>query len=145
MQAVLIAPWVLLVLWAVYVFSFASCVKTDAEGLTAQNALRRIRVPWGRITAIEVRWQVNVTLDDGAVVRALGGPSASPRGVQRAERRDVALSATEQSEDIVEQWERARRGAAKGERVRREWDLPALLVLVVLVVWAVVAVLVAGM
>jgi hypothetical protein len=140
MQALLIAPWMLAVLWVVYVVSFASHVATDAEGISIQNLLRRIRVPWGRVTGIELRWQLAVTLDDGTVVRSFGGPSPTRRGRRAA--RASADPATEQTGRIVDDWIAA---AGRGEGpVRRSWDLPALAGLVVIAVWSVVAVVVAG-
>ncbi|MFG6502584.1 PH domain-containing protein [Microbacterium sp. P05] len=139
-QALLIVPWMLAVLWFAYVVWFASHVETDAEGITVQNLLRRTRVPWGRVTAIDLRWQVEVTLDDDTVVNSFGGPSPSRRG--RLVTRSTPDSATVQTGRIVDDWIAA--GDAAGGPVQRSWDVPALIALVVIAVWAVIAVLVAG-
>ena len=144
----LLAPWVLLVLWIVYVLTFASHVATDTEGATVQNLLRVVRVPWARVTEVSMRYQVSFALDDGSAVRAFGGPVAGRPG--RLGRRDDSPRARREPpalrdlELIREQWESSREDAAPAAAVRRSWDLLGLISLAVIVVWAVSAVFIAG-
>jgi hypothetical protein len=146
-QALLLAPWVLLVVWSVYVMMYASCVVIDASGATVQNYVRRTWMPWARIEDVRMRWQAVFTLDDGTEVKAFGGPVAGRPG--RAERRAKARPgsappALQELGLIQDQWQTAREeGAPKGD-VRRSWDLGTLCALAVIVVWAFVAVIITG-
>lgn len=145
-EMLLLAPWPLLALWAVYVSAFASRLTIDDDGATVQNLLQIVRVPWSRVVDVQWRWQVQFDIDDGSHVRAIGGPS-----VGRSRRRPGSLAQTPTTTraqfDVVHAaWEGAReRGTGDGSaRVGRRLDPVALISLIVLVVWAVVAVLVTG-
>jgi hypothetical protein len=139
-QALLIAPWFLALLWAAYVIWVASRISTDATGVTVQNLLRRIRVPWARVKGVELRWQLEIMLDDGSVVRSFGGPSPSRGGLLRA--RNAPDGATLQTGRIVDDWIAA--GEAGAGPVRRGWDIPAVVAGAAIAVWLVCALLVAG-
>ncbi|WP_159501823.1 PH domain-containing protein [Microbacterium sp. 18062] len=138
----------LLVLWGVYVVVFASAVTTDAEGITAQNYLRRTRVPWGAVEDIDLRYQLVITTRDGGRLTCFGGPvSGRPGRLSRSAGDDEARrvpSALREVDRIRAEWDDAReRGAADGA-VTRSWDLAALVALLVLVVAAVVATVIAA-
>ena len=146
-NALLLAPWPLLALWSVYVVGVASDVRADASGVRVQNLLRRTWVPWSSVKRIAMRWQLELSLDDRSVVRCFGGPARSRSrriGPERTREDSVA-----ESEDGIAALHRLRaeaadRGTAMQDgAITRSWDLPALAALVVLAVWAVVAVLVA--
>lgn len=144
----LIAPWLLLVLWAVYVMMFASHVATDSDGVTVQNLLRRIRMPWPRVTDIDMRFQVVFRLDDGSKVSAFGGPVAG-RPARPGRREDDARTRREPPalrdlELIREQWQVSQERPVDAAPVRRSWDVPALIALAIIAVWAVSAVIIAG-
>ncbi|WP_438352562.1 hypothetical protein [Microbacterium sp. CJ88] len=149
-QMLLLAPWVLLVLWGIYVTMFASMIQTDASGATVQNYLRRTRVPWSVVTDIRLRYQVVLVLGDGEgakQLRAFGGPVAGRPGRPRradADRAHREPPALREVELIRDQWQSAVGSDARGGVATRSWDLPATGVLVGLVVWAVVAVLITG-
>jgi len=83
-NALLLAPWPLLVLWLVYVVGVASDIRADETGVRVQNLLRRTWMPWARVKRINMRWQLEFSLDDGAVVSALGGPAPAPTWSPRA-------------------------------------------------------------
>lgn len=144
----LLAPWVLLVLWGVYVFAYVSDVQTDASGVRVQNVLRIIEVPWSEIEDVALRWQLELHLRDGTVVRSFGGPSAGrPRRLPR--RPDVPGQAADppamRDADIIrEQWQTAVATDAPAGAVRRSWDVWALGALVILIAWAAVALLTTG-
>ncbi|MFT4305323.1 MAG: PH domain-containing protein, partial [Microbacterium sp.] len=74
-ETLLIAPWVLMILWAIYVGVYASCVVTDAEALTVQNLLRRTRVPWPKVAGVDVDLQLIVSTADGDKISCFGGPT----------------------------------------------------------------------
>lgn len=147
-EMALLAPWLLLVLWAIYVGTFVSHVAIDAEGATVQNLLRIVRMPWARVTDIGIRYQVRFTLADGQIVSAFGGPVAgrparpglrtdpSPRTRIPPALRDLEL--------IREQWEQAAEtGSGRGD-VTRRWDLRSLAAFAVLVIWALSAVIISA-
>jgi hypothetical protein len=139
----LIAPWVLLVLWAVYVAVFCSVVTTDAAGITAQNFLRRSVVPWGAIADIELRYQLTIVTHDGLRIACFGGPaSGRPRRTTEAGAR--VPRALREVDVIRDDWERAVREGAAGGPVVRSWDVPTLIALAVLVAAAAVAVAVSA-
>jgi hypothetical protein len=149
-----VAPWVLLVLWAVYVAAFASAVVTDDRGITVQNFLRRTRVPWQQVTDVFLRYQLVVELRGGGRITAFGGP-VSGRAWRRSGDDGARMSAALRDTDrIRDRWERATSGPADADpartdadsgRVVRSWDVPALAALILLVGAAVTAsIIVAG-
>lgn len=151
-ETALLAPWILLALWGVYALVFASAVTTDAEGIEVRNLLRVTRAGWGQVADIAMAYQVVVTLVDGRRVSCLGGPVrgrprrpanggrlAASRPGEDHERPDVTASGVETADRIVAEWQRADAASGSGS-VTRSWDVPALAVLAVLVVWAAVAV-----
>ncbi|QEV99625.1 PH domain-containing protein [Microbacterium caowuchunii] len=139
-STLLLAPWVLLLLWAVYVLLFASAVTTDVSGITVQNFLRRTRVPWGAVDDIVLRYQLIVTTKDGSRVTCFGGPvSGRSRRLPGRDDGNRMPNALRDLDLIRADWERALDGDAAAGPVARSWDLPALLALLVLVLGAVVA------
>lgn len=143
-QTLLLAPWPLLALWGVYVAAFASSLTMDDDGLTVQNLLQIIRVPWARVTELQWRWQVEIATDAGTHVRALGGPLQGKPGRRPGDPAQTPMGTRAQYDAIVRGWEAARSAAASDDPVRRGWDVPALVVLGVLVVWAVIAIVMTG-
>ena len=142
----LFMPWVLLVLWLIYVVSVASMVHVDEEGASVQNFLRRTRFGWRRVTELDLRWQLDFTLDDGRKLACWGGPGRiqSPRMKRSGE---VTVPQSLQALTYVRaRWENAveRPVGTTGEGVdapiRRSWDWPAIGALVVIVVWAAIAI-----
>lgn len=150
----LLAPWVLLVLWLVYVISVASMVRVDESGAAVQNFLRRTRFGWRRVTQLDLRWQLDFTLDDGRMLACWGGPGRiqSPRMKRSGE---VTVPQSLQTlTDVRARWESAveRPAGPAGEGVaetagegadapiRRSWDWPAIGALVAILVWAAVAI-----
>lgn len=136
----LIAPWPLLVLWAVYVVGIASDVRADATGVRVQNLLRRVWVPWGRVRSIGMRWQLEFALEGGSVLTGFGGPARQrPRRLgpgRSKESGDIA------AEDGLAALQRLRKEASSDQDavIVRGWDWPSLGALAVLVVWAAIAV-----
>ena len=142
----LFVPWVLLVLWLIYVVSVASMVRVDEEGASVQNFLRRTRFGWRRVAELDLRWQLDFTLDDGRKLACWGGPGRiqSPRMKRSGE---VTVPQSLQAlTDVRARWENAveRPAGTTGDGVdapiRRSWDWPAIGALVVIVVWAAIAI-----
>jgi len=143
-QMLLLAPWVLLVLWVVYVNSFASSVRIDDDGVIVQNLLRRIEFGWQRVRGVDLRWQLVFSLDEGKDLPCYGGPAkAGPlRMPSRGDGEEKVPSGVRALTEIEERWQAAPDTA--DAPIRRSWDTRALIALAVIVVWAVFAVLVAN-
>lgn len=138
-SALLLAPWMLLGLWAVYAAGVASSVRIERDGVRVQNLLRRTFAPWGRVKRIDMRWQVELALDDGSTLACFGGP-ARMRPQRLGPGR--ALEEVDAAADAVAALRRARNAAPADADapIRRSWDWPALGALGVIAVWATIAV-----
>jgi len=144
-QMLLIAPWVLLIVWVVYELSFASSVQIDDGGAVVQNFLRRTAFGWHRVRDIDLRWQLEFTLDDDRKLSSYGGPVRS-RPVRRRASEDEVAEAPAGIRDLTairDRWEAAV-GVAASAPIRRSWDGPALIAFGVIVVAVVISVLVAN-
>ena len=144
-QMLLLAPWMLLLVWVVYELSFASSVRIDDDGATVQNFLRRTTFGWHRVRDIDLRWQLEFALEDDTRLTSYGGPARS-RPVRTRGGDDEAAKAPAGIRDLTairDRWEAAA-GAAASAPIRRSWDVRALIALGVIVVWAVASVLIAN-
>lgn len=122
-QTLLLAPWVLLVLWLVYEVSVASGVRVSATGVRVQNMLRRTQFGWRRVRDIDLRWQLVFLLDDGVRLTCFGGPArarpARNRFADAADGRagDVAAAVpagVRELTEIRDRWQAAVAGPAAG-------------------------------
>ena len=121
--------------WILWVLTYRPCIVLDEEALTVVNPLRVVRVPWGEVADVRLRWQIVVETVAGRRIQCWGGPSLPrPKPARRGER--PTLPQPVEMAVLLDRWAE-RRGEAGGE-VRRGWDRPALLVgLAVLVLLAV--------
>ncbi|MCR2793137.1 PH domain-containing protein [Microbacterium sp. zg.Y625] len=145
-QMLVLAPSVLLVDWIIFAALFSPVVKTDAQGITVVNPIRRAEVPWGRVRDITTRWQLTLHLDDGSTVAAFGGPNVRPPRPRRGGALDAEsdVPAYSDIELIRREWEDAAgRGSAAGP-VQRGWNLPVVLSLAGLILWGLLALMVGG-
>lgn len=143
-QMLLLAPWVLLGLWAVYEIAYVSSVRVDDHGATVQNVLRRTSFGWARVRDIDLRWQLVFSLDDGTDLTCFGGP-ARARPTRRPTRGDEEAKAPASLRvltEIIDRWRTATSSA--DAPIRRTWDGPALIALVVIALWATASVLIAN-
>ena len=142
-RMLLLAPWILLALWIVYENAYVSRVRIDDDGVTVQNLLRRTSFGWKRIRAVDLRWQLVFSLDDGKKLSCYGGPAkAGPMrrpGRDGDSREPAGIRALS---EIEERWEAAPDTA--DAPIIRSWDWPALLALAVIVIWAVAAILISN-
>jgi hypothetical protein len=141
-QTLLLAPWVLLALWAVYELSFVSHIRMDDSGAIVQNMLRRTSFGWDRVRDIDLRWQLVFSLDDDSTVTCYGGPAhARPVRSRMRDGEETKVSAgLRQVTDIRDRWSAGTSTPGADAPIRRSWDGRALLALAVLVVWAAVSV-----
>ena len=144
-QMLLLAPWVLIVLWIVYVNSFASSVRIDDEGASVQNLMRRTTFGWQRVRAVDLRWQLVFSLDDGKDLSCYGGPAKAGaiRLPSRSDGEERVPAGIRALTEIEQRWEAASDTA--DAPIRRSWDRVAVISLAVIVVWAVLAIFVANL
>ena len=146
-EMLLIAPWLLLALWGVYALLFAPHVRIDRRGIRIHNPLRIADIPWGRVTDIDMRWQLEVRTDEPRVYKAYGGPVAGRPGrpgLRRDDDRDRREPpAIRDLRLIQEAWKSAGAPDA-GQPVRRKWDIPSLISLAVLIVWVTISLFISG-
>lgn len=142
-QMLLLTPWILLLVWGVYELSFASAVRIDDDGAVVQNFLRRTAFGWHRVRDIDLRWQLEFALEDGSTLSSYGGPvrSRPPRTRGSEDEPAKAPASLRDLTAIRDRWEAAA-GVAASAPIRRGWDLPALIALAVIAVWAAVSVLI---
>lgn len=136
LQAVLIAPWPLALVWFVYVFVYAPHVVADETGVTVHNVLRIARVPWGAIEDIVMRWQLEIRLTQaagGKTIQAWGVPARRPRGRMRDQPADVEA-------EILREMKLNADADPSDAQVTRSWDLIGVVGLAVLVAWAAIAI-----
>lgn len=144
-EMLLLAPWVLLAVWFVYLLMYASAIETDAGAVTVQNFLRRTRVPWGAVSDIRLRYQLVIVHGEGRELKAFGGPAAgrpgrpSRTGADRGRREPPALR---EADAIRERWDAAVRAGAAGGAATRSWDLIGVGAFAAIAVWAAVAVMI---
>lgn len=143
-QMLLVAPWVLLALWAVYELSFVSHVRVDERGAVVHNMLRRTTFGWSRVRDIDLRWQLEFALDDGRTLACYGGPARSRPTRSRMRTADEPAKAPAGLRDLADIRDRWQSAVDADAPLQRGWDGPALIVLCVLIAWAVAAVLLAG-
>ena len=147
-ETLLIAPWVLLALWGVYAFLYAPHVRIDADGIRIHNPLRVTDIAWARVRDIDLQWQLRVITDEPRVYKAFGGPVAGRPG-RPPLRRDAERDRREPPaiRDLVviqDAWEAARDTASASGAVRRFWDIPSAVSLLVLICWAIIALFSSG-
>lgn len=135
------APWVLLVVWVIHIAVSASAIRLDDNGATVQNMLRRHRLPWGAVTAVDVHYQLVFHIGSRKIP-ALGGPAAGRPGIARRSAGENAATRVPPllrvQEQVQELWEHRRTSAAAQGPVRSSWDLPMIVVFVVLLAWGLI-------
>lgn len=74
-------PWLLLVLWVIYVLTVRPCLIVRRNELVIVNVGREHHLPWSTIADLTSRYQLAVVLHDGRRIVSWGAPSL---GVDRA-------------------------------------------------------------
>ncbi|MDQ1206524.1 PH domain-containing protein [Microbacterium sp. SORGH_AS_0862] len=144
MSALLLAPWILLALWGIYVGVFVSSVTSSADGLRVQNFLRVTRIPFSAIADIRMRYQLVIETMEGRTLTCYGGPVSARSGARRSPSGDRPAAGSQDAERIIDDWQSALEPTAVPAHVLRMWDVPALVALIALAVWAGIAVAVVG-
>lgn len=142
-QTMLWTPWVLLVIWAVYVGMASSSVATDDDAVEVQNLLRRHRVPWGSVTDIDLRYQIVLQVRDQKPITCMGGPALARRGQQVTKLGQGRADAAEATLDGLRgRWNASRHRVEAQGSVTHSWDWFLVGSFAVLSVWALAALMV---
>ncbi|GGH49723.1 PH domain-containing protein [Microbacterium album] len=153
-QTVLVAPWLLLILWLVYILMYAPRVVVTDRGVRIHNVLRVAEVPWTAVADIVMRWQLELHLVEpagsgrGKTVLQAWAVAAPRRYRPRLSGRPSSREAeAEETLDVLRGLhEAALASAPAGEpaTVTRTWDVPAVVAGALIVAWCAVAVAIAG-
>ncbi|MDR6865557.1 hypothetical protein J2Y69_000139 [Microbacterium resistens] len=145
----LYAPWALLAVWLVYELVFVSAVRVDDDGVVVRNLLRRTSFGWRRVRDVDLRWQLDFALDDGTKVSCFGGPGRArpPRQTGRGEGEVRVPASLRTLTEVRDRWEAAIDAVPTPQDgsdapIRRSWDVPALVALLVIAIWATAAVII---
>lgn len=153
-QAVLIAPWLLIPVWFVYVFLYAPHVAASEEGVRVHNVLRIVELPWSTVSDIVMRWQLEFHVSDAArserslpaAVRRKGMVEAWAMTARRRQTRAAREATARDDSDTLEVLRAMRADAAPrpGARASGSWNWVAIVPGALLAAWAVSAWLIAG-
>lgn len=129
-NAFLVAPWLLLVCWGVWLFQVVPRIEADERGARVYNLLRIIDLPWTAVSGVRLRYNMEFALRAGGVVTAWGGSS---RRLHLSIRR---RSADDPAEDEAQALQRLHAYAEGDPAVAaRRWNIPALAALAVIAAW----------
>lgn len=137
-DALLIAPWLLLLVWFVYLFVWAPRIVATPDGVSVHNVLRITRLSWSAIASITSRWQIEFRLVEELAQKPLQAWGAPTQRPSRSPKR------THPSANQLERL-RIMLDEAPEAPVERTvaWDVPGLVAGAVIVVWAIISILVA--
>lgn len=160
----LLTPWILALLWILYVVSFASSVRIDDEGIRVQNLLRVSEIPWGQIQGIKLHYQLLIELADNSTIRCIGGPTAGRPGMlsrEETRKQDASVDSYQKKVNgggsarlstglkqlalIKEVWQHHRdQGAADSKAshpVQQSWDKRALIFAAAIAAWLLISII----
>ncbi|MCS4275495.1 hypothetical protein D9V34_00940 [Mycetocola lacteus] len=130
-------PWVLLVLWVLYVAAFQPYIGYSDRAVVVYNVFKRYEFPWSAVRTITDHQQFVFTLKTGAPIKAWGGPNAKrPRGSQAAS--GTGAAARTPLEHLTHVWHEGR-VRSQGDSALVTWNIPAIAVGVVLILWSVLS------
>lgn len=128
------APWVLLVMWAIYVVFSASYIRLDADAVAVQNLLRRHRIPWANVTDVRMKYQLMIETAERSIA-CWAGPSAG-RPPKPGKTGGSLPPALRVKETVVREWDDHRDDASATGATVSTWDWLLAAVGGVLAVWA---------
>ena len=124
-------PLALLIIWVFWVMLWRSSIRLERERVTVTNLLRVHVVPWSQIVEVRQGPQIRLDLRGGTHIDCWGGPFPPRPGFRRQVPENTA----------VELMESTRESAPRSAEVLRAyWDVPALAVGGILLVWTALAV-----
>ncbi|WP_298036909.1 PH domain-containing protein [uncultured Microbacterium sp.] len=128
------APWMLAVIWIMWVFFDRPRVILEADAVEVRNPLLATRIPWSAIEDITLRWQVSFHLAGGSDVRAWATTARRPH------RSGAAQPVDRELEIMRERLESARKaGEADAASLVRVWAWPEIISGSALILWCAVS------
>lgn len=146
-QALLIAPWLLIPVWFVYVFLYAPHLEVDDDRVRVRNVLRTIELPWSTVDDIVMRWQLEFHLTADAAASGLGGRKGIVEAWSFSRRWGGAgRRRTDDSETTLDVMRglHASVGRQPGARPTVSWDIASIVAAAAIAASCVVSVLIAG-
>ncbi|HLS92174.1 MAG TPA: PH domain-containing protein [Microbacterium sp.] len=139
-DAFLVAPWLLLVVWFVWVFQLSPRIEADEQGARLVNLLRVVDLPWTAVQGVRLRYSAEFQLRAGGrPITAWGGAS---RRMHRSIRRRQAEDPAEEQVAALQRLHAQASGDPAA--VRRSWDVWPLAAAGVILVWLVFSLSVTG-
>ncbi|RLP76409.1 hypothetical protein D9V32_05955 [Mycetocola tolaasinivorans] len=129
-------PWTLLVLWVLYMTALQPYIGYTDRVVVVYNILRRHEFPWSAVSKMTDHHQFVFMLREGAPIKAWGGPvGGRPRGNGFGSMKPVDRTKATPLDHLSEVWQEGR-GKSMGKGATTTWNTPALLLGLVLVIWA---------
>lgn len=136
-QAALVVPWLLLIVWFVYVFLHAPRIVATPAGVAVRNVLKTTYLSWGAIEAVQARWQIEFRVSEevgGGVLQAWGAPAQRPsRAAKREHPSGAQLERLRAMLDEAEP-QQATRSAA--------WDLAGIVAGALIAAWLIASIVI---
>jgi len=132
----------LLLIWILWVLLYRPSIRYDAARAIVVNIGRTHVVPWGRVVVVQQRLSLDLRLDDGRLVRAIGiAPPRRPGNVaSNLDRRNRPEYDYNRNADLLEGYRIA--APPTSDPVTSRWDLIPLTIGAVLVIAVVVEIVV---
>ncbi|WP_030148483.1 MULTISPECIES: hypothetical protein [Mycetocola] len=128
-------PWTLLVLWVLLITAYLPYIGYSDRAVVVYNILRRHEFPWAAVTKITDHHQFVFMLREGAPIKAWGGPvGGRPRGNGLGTMKPVDRTAVTPLDHLTDKWQTGR-GLSMGKRAQTTWNVPAIVLGLVLIVW----------
>lgn len=127
-QVLKYTPWMLLVVYLIYLMVGASSVRIAPQSLIVRNMLRRHTIAWRDVTDVTVRYQVFVHTNDDHSTPLMAGPAAGRPGRVAGARGEGYRPAPIMvlRDEITAAWERGKE--APDQRTTHGWDVPLVAV-----------------
>ncbi|MFT4235845.1 MAG: hypothetical protein QM607_12720 [Microbacterium sp.] len=133
-EALLLAPWPLLLLWLLWTCFASPHVLSDDRMVRVHNPLRTWTIPWGAVADLKLRGQVEVHLADGRKVEAW----ALTVKRQRVKR---DIDPVEREFELLQ--DRCEEASPQTEAiVTKTWNWPEIGAFLALIVWCVIGIFV---
>jgi hypothetical protein len=143
-------PAVALVAFATYAVFWAPLIRVNPQHIEILNPLRTSVIPWSAVADVSTGWSLAIVTDTQRF-SAWAAPAQSPwesvgrlhrdalgRPSLRPEAPGQRGSVSGLAPIIVRQWESHRQGDAGGKTVSTHWNVPTIVVLATLTLFAVV-------
>lgn len=131
-DAFLVAPWLLVICWIVWVFQVAPRIEAGDTGARLHNVLRVIDLPWSAVAEVRLRYSAEFELRAGGKITAWGGSS---RRLHRSIGRRTSEDPADGEAEVLQRLHKHAVGGAAP--VTRTWDWASIGAAIVIAAWLV--------